>query len=359
VAVTARRKSADDLQAQLVVDVSSLHEAALRQLAPVLFEAQRELERDLRTFLNTIPSGDEKFTAQQYRRALLQIRGALAQVEHLDPALTAALQGTSDRAGKLATRHIEAQFLAQSQRFEGTISPIALNVAAILARGDKSLIPRHRSSARRYAGQVRDDIKRQLAVGMVKGETFHEMGRRIARLGGSMTAIRGNPGSPAEMAQRMAAALWLREQYRADRLVRTEAINAYSVHALNGIEEAEQYAPGLVKKWDAAADKRLCPACRELDGKTAKLTEEFPGGVAHPPLHPHCRCAVVADHADWHKPVPRRRPAPAAPPPVAVQPPTPIVTARPFAPSQKAAGSAITWPTWATTSTRSARRPAW
>ncbi len=101
------------------------------------------------------------------------------------------------------------------------------------------------------------------------------------------------------------------EGWRAEMIARTETARVYT----SGRIEAWR-ATGVVKRkvWSAADD--ACPFCRELDGTVVDLDEPFfPVGstqeaewngqliymdhdymdVDGPPLHPNCRCAVVAE----------------------------------------------------------------
>lgn len=48
----------------------------------------------------------------------------------------------------------------------------------------------------------------------------------------------------------------------------------------------------VLRKWVASEDSRTCPVCRDLDGETAELGEEFLPGILHPPAHPACRCGL-------------------------------------------------------------------
>ena len=45
-------------------------------------------------------------------------------------------------------------------------------------------------------------------------------------------------------------------------------------------------------EWCATLDKKTCPDCRPLDGKTFKIDELF-AGVNKPPLHTRCRCCLL------------------------------------------------------------------
>jgi hypothetical protein len=94
-------------------------------------------------------------------------------------------------------------------------------------------------------------------------------------------------------------------------IARTETIRASNA----GAEESYKQS-GVVtsKEWLVTADDRLCPACAEMDGEIIELGENYYnkgdemsfgsgdeqgtlvfdyGAVAHPPLHPNCRCTLV------------------------------------------------------------------
>lgn len=85
--------------------------------------------------------------------------------------------------------------------------------------------------------------------------------------------------------------------YEADRLARTELSyiqnqSTYDRYAQAGIKQYEFYATD-----DAVVSKKnkgkTCTHCQELDGKIYAL-KDAQVGVNYPPLHPHCRCTVLA-----------------------------------------------------------------
>ncbi|MFH0902127.1 MAG: phage minor head protein [Pseudomonadota bacterium] len=49
----------------------------------------------------------------------------------------------------------------------------------------------------------------------------------------------------------------------------------------------------IQREWVSARDERVDDECLELDGKTATLRGDFPGGAHDPPLHPQCRCTTM------------------------------------------------------------------
>ena len=343
----ARQGSVRGLLDQVAREVAALPAPVLRELAPVLRAAQAELERDLRGWLART-NGDERFTAQQYRRALAQIDTALDEVGKLEPALVASLGHAAARSGALAASHVKHELAVFSSVFEGTVSPVPLNLAALVARGQKLLIPRHKTSAARYVGHVRDDIRRQLALGLVRGETIHQLTTRLARGGGprGLVALRGIAGQPGAYVEHIAEGLFGRYRYWGERVARTEVIHGYNVQAHLALEEVHRVDARIQRRWDASLDSRICPACRELDHVVVDVDKPFPGGVDAPPAHPNCRCAVVAWRSDWDTkgtkgsapapaPSPPSAPLPAPPPPL----PVAVSTAPPSAATLGAGGT--------------------
>lgn len=79
-------------------------------------------------------------------------------------------------------------------------------------------------------------------------------------------------------------------KYRAEMIARTELSFAHVAGNLAGYAQAGDLVVG--KRWVAAPD--CCDECQELDGTEVGIDESFPGGEDGPPLHPNCRCDVVA-----------------------------------------------------------------
>lgn len=327
-------------------EAAQLPEPYVRALRPILSAAQAELARDLAAWLQRhARDGEQRFTAQRYRVALLQLGTAMRALEARVPAdLQGVLRRAGHVAGDAALLHLAEEVTAFAAVFGQSVRPLQLRQAAVVARGDKMLAPRHRTSAARYGGMLVDDLRRQLALGVVRGETLAELTARLVRHGGprGLVALRGVVGEPGAIAEHIAEGLFARYRPWAARIVRTETLNAYNVHHLNGLEEANAEDPGYQKRWDASLDRRMCKVCGGLDAKVVELDAKFPGGHVHPPAHPNCRCALTPWRKEWGgdastattakpppppKPVPRPVPKPpparpAAPPP-AVASPTP------------------------------------
>lgn len=292
-----------DLLEHINYEVGQLGTVGLTRLSAVLDAAELELTQALNTW-QVLGKGDARFTPQVYRNALIQIRGALRHIKGpLKEGLDSSLRHGGELAAHLATEHLIAEVTTWSGMFEGSIRPIAIEPAALLAHGKKVVWKRFSNSAKRYADQVGKDIHKQLAIGVVKGETIDQLTNRLAKLGGpkGLVYTRGQAGSPGARAEYIAEGLFKRYRHFAERLAVTETVNAYNSMALNGMHELNQEDPGYFKRWDAALDRRTCEQCARYDDLIAPLDKDFKGGFSHPPLHPRCRCAVVVWRKEWNE----------------------------------------------------------
>lgn len=77
---------------------------------------------------------------------------------------------------------------------------------------------------------------------------------------------------------------------RAKRIAETEVTRAYAEGNM-----AAWQAAGIIqqRRWETAADERVCPVCGPLQGQERGLNEPFDGGIMNPPAHPRCRCWLV------------------------------------------------------------------
>ncbi len=286
--------------------IDSLDKASMRALLPALVDARNELRQGLLAWLRVAPDGDERYTAQQHRKALLLLQRALDRAAELGHDVEATLVDNGRKAGQLSINNLQEQVARFGEVFGETVTPIDFDTAAALAKGDKLRYKHYRTSAARYAGQVGDDIRHQFAVGVAKNETFSQLKARLVRLGGPSVLVytRGKAGDPGAIAEQIAEGLFRRHRHWAERLVRTELIGAYNDQHDAGIgllneHRDEATTDEYLMRWDASLDKRICPVCRGLDRTVALQAGTFRGGYKRPPAHPNCRCVLVAWHASW------------------------------------------------------------
>lgn len=285
-----------------VATVDGLAPGALRAVLPALRAAREELRVDLLDWLRRAPNGSERFTAFQKQQALLALESALERVGELEPAMAAGLAKGRRDTGPLAVKNLDTEIQRLSAIFGGGVPTIPqIEAAAVIAKGDKLLWKRHERSAARYAGAVGEDIRKQFAIGVAKGETVDQLVNRLRRLGDP--AAQKQAIDPGADASAIADGLFKRSRWMAERLVRTEVMNTYNVQHDVAIEYANQNRPEgdaeYLRRWDAAADFRVCVLCADLDQTVTTIGGTFKGGVSNPPRHPCCRCVVLAWLARW------------------------------------------------------------
>ncbi|HUS27597.1 MAG TPA: phage minor head protein [Kofleriaceae bacterium] len=282
--------------------VDAIAPEALRSLLPALRQARDELRADLSRWLATAPEGSERFTAYHRAQALRSLEATFERIEDLHPAMAGALGMGRAETGALAVGNLEHEVQRLSSIFGGGMVTLPqIDTAAVLAQGNRLLWKRHENSARRYAGSLGDDVRHRLAVSLAKGDTFDQMARRLR--GSSEFAAMVARHDPGAAAFGVADATFARWRHWADRLVRTETMHAYNVQHDASIEyvneqrheDDEEY----LRRWDATADKVSCERCKALDRTVTTIKGDFAGGVHSPPLHPYCRCVVLAWLARW------------------------------------------------------------
>lgn len=80
---------------------------------------------------------------------------------------------------------------------------------------------------------------------------------------------------------------------RARLIARHETMNAASIGQRESWSQAVDAGlldEGSKRTWIVTGDDKTCPICEELDGATADLDGEYPGGYEGPPAHVACRC---------------------------------------------------------------------
>ena len=300
--VTRRRRRL--VQEMLVLQNKQLEQLAIREAAallPVLQTAERELSAQLVRWLGH-PDGAQRFTAQHLRNALLAVNHAMVRLGNLAD-LEATMTRTLGRAGMAAAQlsigHLKNELARFAGMFDGSIHPLSFNEAAIIAEGRAMLIPRYPTSAARYVGAIRTDIRNRLAVGHAKNQTFDQMTRDLQAHGGPRGLVVLQQRRTGAIVEQIPEGLFRRHRYFAERVVRTESVNAYNETHLRAIRAVATEDPEILQRWDASVDRRVCSICREMDGQVVEVGREFRGGVTRPPAHPNCRCALTPWKKHW------------------------------------------------------------
>jgi SPP1 gp7 family putative phage head morphogenesis protein len=284
----SNRAAVQRILSQTVESLEGIERPALLQISTVLHRAQEEVQRDMSAWLRKHP-GAGTFTTQQYRKTLVILDTAIAKAGDMEGTVDHAFKSTAKRLAPLSVANLKREWLDFGRIFEGTVQPLPIDEAIVIARGNKLLWPRFERSAAKYAGEVGDGLRVHLAISRARGETIDDLTNRLYRRMPSV--FKGELSS-------------------AERLALTETHHTYNTVHHEGIREAHKEDDQICQRWEASEDGRRCPACAALDGQLVSVDGEFEarwteGKVKHllrsayPPLHPRCRCCLVAWRESW------------------------------------------------------------
>jgi hypothetical protein len=254
----------------------------------------------------------DRFTAQHYRNALLQIE---AGIETMDGRMTGQLVDGLGIANRMAGSHLAQQVAAGQKQWRGTVRPLPTSVAVAMREGETLLLPQFKSSVDRYGNELIRGMQQRMAISLQAQESLFETRNRIFKdyLQPLRTVKMGREMVPPTA-------------YFAERIVRTELVSSYNVTFNAHLDQAAAQDPKLRRRWSSAlSERRTCPVCRQMHDQTVDTGEPFkvPGGgtVMTPPVHPNCACACVAWKDVWDKAaVPTPEFHDGRPPPGAAQP---------------------------------------
>jgi hypothetical protein len=228
----------------------------------------------------TAQSDNRPFDAFRLRTVLAE---AQAGIDALERKAGAFYGKAEHEAAELAADHLEDEIRRLGLAFDREPLIVSIDPAAALADPAQGLLAQHfETSVERYGGDVLNQVRQRVFVGLRSGDSFADVSRSVG------VAIEGTAGN-------------------AKRLVRTEISQAYGSAQHSGIAQAAKQVKGLVKVW-MHIGSFVCPVCmplhgteRPLDGtwtiKQGKKTKQ----VAHAPAHPQCVCRVAAMKPGWRE----------------------------------------------------------
>lgn len=196
---------------------------AIPELRKLYDAANAELDRKLSS-LTRATRGDT-FTAHQMRMLKAQVRQA--QVV-LSRRMAGALGGVTTEAQLEALRGFARDIALLERRFTGSEITVPVEEAArfrgVIDRRKTSLLRIHTDSFARYGAASVRKIEQEMSVSLATGETT------------------------AEAVDRVVAAHSM-EFWQAERIARTETAWAFNSTASDGIEDAAEEFPDLMKRW--------------------------------------------------------------------------------------------------------------
>lgn len=284
--------------------VAGLSTADMKLLMPVLEDSRVATARSLHKWLMK-QEADDTYTIATHRQLLSSLDHSITMMKkRLFPAMHLDLQGEAHVAAQQSLIAMKHAAEAGAVKFMASARPLRFDNALIAGDGTKALHMRHAGSAYRYAGRQGEWIRKQLAVGLVKGESVGATVSRLMR----QPEVKTRRMSDGDKADEIADREFFTSKADASRLVRTENIYAANEVQQDGLLDDNETAAqddtgdsegGWLKRWDATFDSRTCGDCAALDGEVRAPEDEFEPGVMHPPLHPNCRCTIVPWREGW------------------------------------------------------------
>ena len=174
---------------------------------------------------------------------------------------------------------------AADKLFTGIVTPLQMTEASymtyIAGKASGSVLRHYKSSIQRYGLETIEKIELHMSKSLLaKYDTMHV-------IHGIQDIIGGN-------------------EYKAERIVRTESAAAYGITEAVSIREAKRDLPDLKKRWSASPD--ACDCCASLDGEKIEVNQTFTCrsgksslDALHEPIHPNCKCSVAPWRSAWEK----------------------------------------------------------
>lgn len=271
--------------------VLKLTDPELASIMPILQEARERTAKGLSKFIKK--EGDSTYTAHKHQALMVQLDRAMKDVTDAAPkAMLKELRGGSLKAGRLSIEKLTKMVEEGEKRFRDAVTPMRIPIVKVLTNVQRTMMGRHEQKSERYADGIGDRVRREMAIGVVRGESVNEIAKRLV-------GMKADKMSASDKADAIADKQLFANEYEAERLVRTELVNAYTETQIESLGELDADDPGWKKMWDAANDDRVCDDCNDLDGVVVDHDELFPGGIQGPPLHPNDRCTIVPWRDDW------------------------------------------------------------
>jgi len=264
--------------------LETAEQRAARQLATVYNQARREIVADLISGWNQSaisgPADAERF---------LRNSGLLSQIDarmkQLEQQVNLQLRGivTSSTEQGVAQIRAELALLPADIRdnFTGTFDQINNRMI------ERFLYPAE-DGVRLATTSTALALRRELAVGVVQGEAFPTLVRRL------MAATPTGEGQ----------AVWVNGQLSAERMVRRTVIAAENGAKVEAIGEVAAQIPQVRKQAIAAIGKNTTDCCLRVHGQIKPVSEafelvgepRFADRIMHSPFHWNCRTGVAMYH---------------------------------------------------------------
>lgn len=272
-----------------------------RRMREVLVRAQRDLNKRLGQAEGVGGPGKESFTATQIRATLAQVTDVLkSSTKDMRKVI---LEQGKDASGQ-ATSHLVDYLQAADKSFRGIgENPIAIKEAGMLDRVnsgvESSILNRLSSTGEPIEGADAKPHKAKMGILQRYGvETighFEEILQRGVLTKKPWAEMRDEIVQASPFLQGMPA-------HWAERIVRTETMNAYNRANFEAVNAADEELGDMVKVLSATFDDRTGWDSYQVHGQIRRPTEAFAwadGLYQHPPNRPNDREVVIAHRISW------------------------------------------------------------
>jgi hypothetical protein len=266
--------------------------AGARRTRELLEATQADLEARLRGAEGLRGPGRESFTAVQVRATLRQVRAVLSDLKR---DMRRVVVDHGQQAAEMGAEHTAEYLVAADRAFRGVgEQPLALRTARMLEAGKEgvraSILMRLASDPEhparlgildRYGVEAIGHFERELQRGILGKKSWAQMRADITERSPFLKQ------APAHWAQR---------------IVRTESMNALNRGQWEATREAHEQLGDMVKILSATFDDRTAADSYVVHGQIRRPEEAFEtwyGFFAHPPARPNDREIVVPHRIRW------------------------------------------------------------
>lgn len=183
-----------------------------------LEKVYRGARQRLQDRLLTIPS--DKFTAQHLRGVLLQVETALSAMAN---GMNDSMLAAGDLVATAGANDLLAEINAFDEHFLGAVTPINVDAAVIASDTNNLLVSKYQSSLATYSEEVRSQLTGVLTQAAIQEIPYSEVVRRVGQF-------------------------FIAEQWKIERLARTELHQVYNLSKMNGMKTLAKTAGINLKK---------------------------------------------------------------------------------------------------------------
>jgi hypothetical protein len=224
--------SVEDLATNHVNEVLSLEEDE----AKPIIKSYRRVRHELRDRLDSLPTGS--FSAQRVRAIMVQVDAALAS---MTSDLMDGMKSAGQSAAELGIGHIIDEIDKWNKHFEGAVIPINIDAVKVASNTKNLLINQYESSMDAYSSSLRGRIANGLMDATVQNSTMGEVVQTLSKT-------------------------FLGEEWKLERIVRTELHNIYNRGKLDGMGDIqEEDLPDLQKTLFHPMDSRTGDDSKRLN----------------------------------------------------------------------------------------------